>query len=609
MSNTGDLKFDHVHVYADSIQPLHEYKALEDKMNRFDAAIGGIAGVKHVAAARAEWLKVEPCPVDPSAYKSQNQDIVRQLITGMNWRIIAHCHNAATASVLLASSDPRGAKFVVTGKLAGGSGAEPEHFSAAAIDRYYAQTQRPGIAVLAFEVGDTNSVAAVAAAYKSKHPNLCATPSVLTFGSEAPGMCMFEVFAYYKPGSSDPDTGTVLRFVQRQGDAACPLLPGLTSTPAQYCSLSVPTFSDHWVSNVFDRKQFLQTLHDTLGFTPKVDFNAGVVAAGEAIIESTVTGNSSAFVPVNKQQALPDQSQIYLPINNALSTVGHVHGFLKEIGQGVQHVASRVMDLVALISTTNSLREITGEGFTFLKIPMSYYGFLSAERLAEDAGVALEAAGVAFAALHDACIVSSVGVVDMECNAEAVRAALAPTAASASSDAIVPAVLRARYNNIFKLIGDALPERAYLDIVRNHILIDVQGKDMLCQIFTSNVLQRAAGDEAPFLEFIQRICYEGNDGQGQPVPLRPGCGGFGIRNFLTLFLSIEVNKAMSDMASARAAKNDAGMFNPVCSYILWVYAFGCAGEAIAKRQIACLTHQLDESNPILTSIADAGCDF
>jgi hypothetical protein len=27
---------------------------------------------------------------------------------------------------------------------------------------------------------------------------------------------------------------------------------------------------------------------------------------------------------------------------------------------------------------------------------------------------------------------------------------------------------------------------------------------------------------------------------------------------------------------------------------------------MAKRQIACLTHQLDESNPILTSIADAG---
>ena len=29
---------------------------------------------------------------------------------------------------------------------------------------------------------------------------------------------------------------------------------------------------------------------------------------------------------------------------------------------------------------------------------------------------------------------------------------------------------------------------------------------------------------------------------------------------------------------------------------------------MAKRQIACLTHQLDESNPVLTTIADAG-DF
>jgi hypothetical protein len=559
MSNTGDLKFDHVHVYADAIEPLQQYKALEDKMNRFGALIGGISGLNDVVAARAEWLKIEPNAVDPSAYKSQNQDIVRQLIAGMNWRVIAHCCNASTTSVLVASNDPRGAKFVVTGKSVSGSGPESAHFSAAAIDRYYAQTQRPGIAVLAFEIGATNSIDAVAAAYKCKHPRLCVTPDVLAFPSDAPGMSMFEVFAYYKPGSSEPDTGTVLRFIERkQSDAACPLLPGLLSVPAQYCSLSAPAFSDHWVSNVFDRKQFLQTLEDTLGFTPKVDFNAGVVAAGEAIIESTVTGNTSSFVPVSKEQALPDQSQIYLPINNALSTVGHVHGFLKEIGQGVQHVASRVMDLIGLISSTNRMREITGEGFSFLKIPMSYYGFLSAERLAQDAGVSIDTASAAFAVLQATSIVSSVGVVSMDSTAQDVRLALATTTASAFADALVPVILRARYNNIYKLIGEGISESTYLDIVRNNILIDVQGKDMLCQIFTSNVLQRAPGDEAPFLEFIQRICYEGNDSQGQPVPLRPGCGGFGIRNFLTLFLSIEVNKAMSDLVAARAAQNHAG---------------------------------------------------
>jgi hypothetical protein len=53
--------------------------------------------------------------------------------------------------------------------------------------------------------------------------------------------------------------------------------------------------------------------------------------------------------------------------------------------------------------------------------------------------------------------------------------------------------------------------------------------------------QARTGDEAPFLEFIQRVCKECRDGRCcEGVPVKPGCGGFGIRNFLTLFLSIEV---------------------------------------------------------------------
>ena len=50
----------------------------------------------------------------------------------------------------------------------------------------------------------------------------------------------------------------------------------------------------------------------------------------------------------------------------------------------------------------------------------------------------------------------------------------------------------------------------------------------------------SAGTEAPFLEFIQRVCAQCADKNGMCQPVRPGCGGFGIRNFLTLFLSIEV---------------------------------------------------------------------
>lgn len=71
-------------------------------------------------------------------------------------------------------------------------------------------------------------------------------------------------------------------------------------------------------------------LENTLNFATvcfhrsQVDFNAGVVAAGEAQIESTVTGNASTASISERVEALKDQSQIYLPINNALAKVGWV---------------------------------------------------------------------------------------------------------------------------------------------------------------------------------------------------------------------------------------------------------------------------------------------
>ena len=44
-----------------------------------------------------------------------------------------------------------------------------------------------------------------------------------------------------------------------------------------------------------------------------------------------------------------------------LNLARHVHGFLQEIGQGIQHIASRVEDLVAFVQRANDIREITGE--------------------------------------------------------------------------------------------------------------------------------------------------------------------------------------------------------------------------------------------------------
>lgn len=154
-------------------------------------------------------------------------------------------------------------------------------------------------------------------------------------------------------------------------------------------------------------------------------------------------------------------------------------------------------------------------------------------------------------------------------------------------DAILEAILSSRYKNLYSLLRYHVSEETYMGIVRNQILVDVQGEDILYQIFTCNILQREPGDEAPFFEFIQRVCSECEGEQdGCPIKIKPGCGGFGIRNFLTLFLSIELSKAMLEASEAK-----------------------CRGDekryTYAQKRIDCFTRQLNDSNPILTEISDA----
>jgi len=133
-------------------------------------------------------------------------------------------------------------------------------------------------------------------------------------------------------------------------------------------------------------------------------------------------------------------------------------------------------------------------------------------------------------------------------------------------------------------------ESLYLQIVRNQILVDIQAGDVLLQIFTCKILQAEQEHEAPFLEFIQRVCKQCRNGscsKEEPVKaIKPGCGGFGIRNFLTLFLSIELSKALSEQEEA-SERGDA------------------AASAKAGSRVLLLNQQLDQSNPVLTAIADA----
>jgi len=150
------------------------------------------------------------------------------------------------------------------------------------------------------------------------------------------------------------------------------------------------------------------------------------------------------------------------------------------------------------------------------------------------------------------------------------------------------AVLESRYANLVGLLGSSLSTERYLQIVRNRILVDVQGRDVLYQIFTCSVLQRRPGEEAPFLEFIQRVCHgcDKDDGACPTEPVKAGCGGFGIRNFLTLFLSIEISTAITQI-TASSERGDS------------------RGERHARDKVGLLTRQMNQSNPILNEISDA----
>merc|ERR1711920_1125465 len=394
-----------------------------------------------------------------------------------------------------------------------------------------------------------------------------------------------------KEKGGEADTGTILRFIEVSGGKAC--LLGARPVEASFDNCSQASYFDHIVSNVHDRNVMCETLKDVLDFEPKVDFNAGVVAAGEAQIESTVIGNNSDIRSDDLKTILEDQSQIYIPINNALSPFGHVHLFIEELGQGVQHIAHRVPDLVQFIARANGIRKATGAGMTFKGLPRSYFGTLTLDHLTQ-AGLDLRQSKKLWDAMVSAELLSSVGIFhdldSSEADIEAKIIAMIKKTDSVGfpnttcfmphSKKVAEVVSRSRYVNIHTLLKDKLDTETYMLIVRNGILVDIQDADILFQIFSKDILQRNPDDEAPFIETIQRVCAQKPGEQ-----IKPGCGGFGIRNFLALFLSIEMNKAFQIQHEGAIAKDQ-------------------KKENYGKRMVQAYTDQMNESNPILTAIAE-----
>ena len=398
-SDNGSLEervsFSHIHLYVDSVEDVDVYKKMEANLNHLSSRIAEMVedgNDKTSGDGQASGLDIEKCrmlydditgrsssEVLDEEFVPQGRDVVKQLLSGLGFRVTGkRMADSNTRSVLVTTKDPNGVQIVVT-SLGGDSERDHySHFDASNVQRFFdSHLNRQGIAVLAFEV-TSGSIDTIYKRYMEMHPKLVTPQGIQTYED---GTKVVEVYAYYQGDvrESDADCGTVLRFVQKgnaDGNSMPCILPGLEPVDAVFDPSSQAAYCDHWVSNVVSRTEFIDTLEDVLQFTPKVDFNAGVVAAGEAQIESTVTGNDSPLSTTEMERALRDQSQVYLPINNALSEVGHVHGFLEEIGQGIQHVASRVNDLPSFVQRGNDCRKITGEGLTFLNIPRSYYGVL-----------------------------------------------------------------------------------------------------------------------------------------------------------------------------------------------------------------------------------------
>ncbi len=616
------VEFSHIHLYVDHIDDLDIYKKMEEDLNAFASDLSeNEDGVYNGSPLDIEiyekvWKDRRGESNTREEFISQRRDIVKQLIAGLGLRVTGECNvKNHTKNLLVTTKDPNGVQFVVSALDEGGDDQDDNpvpcaynHFNAQDIHQFYDNNaDRQGIAVLAFEV-TSGDIQALFETYQKLHPHLITEKfhaGPLTYSSSEDSdteIKVLEVYSYYKNDKNgEVDRGTKLRFVQKKHSVSSSHqylpLPGFRPLSATYDHTCMSAYCDHWVSNVVSRTGFIETLEETLGFTTKVDFNAGVVAAGEAQIESTVTGNDSIFVTQNRDEALKDQSQVYLPINNALSEVGHVHGFLEELGQGIQHVASRVDDLPKFVQRGNDFRRMTGEGFTFLNIPRSYYGVCSNQFLETqvEGGLSKECSREVMECCEKSHFMSLDGAIDLNITSEEISQYLDEKIEESGDtrnefqdkkDLIVDAILRSRYTNLVSLLGDALVEEKYLSIVRNQILVDVQGGDLLFQIFTSNVLQRNAGDESPFLEFIQRVCSVGPSNGSSPVAMKAGCGGFGIRNFLTLFLSIEVGKAMLEVSRAKATDDHDAM-----SY--------------AQRKVDTFTNQLNDANPILTEISDA----
>jgi hypothetical protein len=115
---------------------------------------------------------------------------------------------------------------------------------------------------------------------------------------------------------------------------------------------------------------------------------------------------------------------------------------------------------------------------------------LTAQHLVESAGIAMELADKILAICEENHITFADGAVDLTMTKRDIAAILNANineiaVSGPKKDVILDAILSSRYANLRSLLRNHVSEETYLGIVRNQILVDVQGEDVSFTRYTT----------------------------------------------------------------------------------------------------------------------------
>jgi hypothetical protein len=111
----ASVAFSHVHLYADHLEDLAVYKALEVDLNNFAEALAACTSTMTLDEQRELWQSMTQYSASSEAtFASHGRDVVKQLMAGLGFRVTAARYSASTRTVLVTSQDADGVQILVT---------------------------------------------------------------------------------------------------------------------------------------------------------------------------------------------------------------------------------------------------------------------------------------------------------------------------------------------------------------------------------------------------------------------------------------------------------------------------------------------------------------